>query len=149
MAKKDRKWILSPKSTGNFRIITAGIQIIKICVFSLVRVCRQTCRSFSCNVDLIGWNSNFFFRFIHSDHFFEGKHPRFFRLNVSIYRFVFVKNLSNDELGLNFMHRKPFAPKSPKSAEKFHFSQKLKNFFFKTNCGINLLFKFFSLSKHT
>ena len=140
----------SKNSTGNFRKITAGIQIMKIIVFSLVRVCRQIFRSFSCIVDLIGGNSKKnFIRFMHSDLFFWSKPPSYFRLNVSIHTFVFVKMFSNDKLRLSFVHRSLFPTKKFKKCWEVPFFSKNAEPFFQNILRHQFVIQRFSLSKLT
>ena len=136
--------------TGIFRKSTAAIQIIKICVFLLVGVCRQISRSFPCNVDVIGGNSQYLLiRFFDFDHSFQNKAPRFFCTNVSIKTFVFVENLSKWQSMAKFFASEPFLPQKVQQLQRSLNCLKGRRFFSPKQLAASICYAFFSLYKPT
>ena len=113
--------------------------------------CFVICRSMSSDTPLVFVQCRphrlkfqiFFYSFFSLWSFFWSK-PRKIVLLKRFYPHLCLREKYLDgRTRLSFVHRSPFCPKSRKSAEKFHFSQKSQHLFFKTTCGISLLFTVF------
>ena len=114
--------------------------------FLFVGVCCQISRSFPCNVDVIGGNSQYLLiRFIDCDHSFQKKSPRFFCTNVSIKTFVFVENLSKWQTRAKFFASEPFLPQKVQQLQRSLNCLKGRRFFSPKQLAASTCYAFFSL----
>ena len=148
MAKKDRKWILSPKIELEFCAkAPPPSKSSKAVFFLLVRVCRQKFCSFPCIVDLIGRNSRKnFIRFIHCDLFLK-QPPEKFSLKRFYPHICLCEKTLKWQTRAKFCTSEPFLPQKVEKVPRIPFLSKIAESFFSKQLAASICYSTFFLIK--